>query len=533
MTIIENVKATFLRTKKNDSQNSVDQELLEEDLSTFSKILAIYTRNSENGELYCIEEKPTCHTRANWGEFRAKYKENATGYSPQTAQVKEYIMDDRELAKKLTGKPDLLKVSEYVKAGEMQVRGLVSIIDQNENEFHDWFLCHILDQCRLELDSVPVLPSPIAYHEMIANFFASNLKNTTAHDEWEACGRDYFIEKVRYFTDRFVQVECVLPAFPCKSSNGNKVHGAVPDKGEELALRNIYRFTELVKEIYPPGMKVWIVSDGHVFSDCIGVDDDVVDRFTENLHELFANSGTQNVGTVGFYSLIDIFFKGEFSPNFDERWVEDVEVLHYNDTKINEKSDLSRRMLMKGCDTDDGTLRKQIGIPRHPRLHLYRGFTKFMMEDLSQLPKFQNCSRKQFKKTVSKVAFNMIKRNDAYSNLVELMFPRHLRISIHAHTNSGPKFGIKVISEDQCRIIKDLQDLMEPKFDDLLHIPTPWHNCVVEVIDTVVGCEPRGRLYLTKTEVVKKAISSGKYTGEWNPTKIDEGRGGHYILRRL
>ncbi len=35
---------------------------------------------------------------------------------------------------------------------------------------------------------------------------------------------------------------------------------------------------DLVK-IYPPGMKIWIVSDGHVFSDCIGVDDDVVSTY--------------------------------------------------------------------------------------------------------------------------------------------------------------------------------------------------------------------------------------------------------------
>lgn len=41
----------------------------------------------------------------------------------------------------------------------------------------------------------------------------------------------------------------------------------------------------------------------------------------------------------------------------------------------------------------------------------------------------------------------MIKRNDAYSNLVELMFPFHLRFSIHAHNNAGPKFGISLLSK--------------------------------------------------------------------------------------
>ena len=67
---------------------------------------------------------------------------------------------------------------------------------------------------------------------------------------------------------RNLRLELCLPAFPCKSSNLRKVLGVVPDKGEELALRRLHEFVRLVKEIYDPGARVLIVSDGHVFSDC-------------------------------------------------------------------------------------------------------------------------------------------------------------------------------------------------------------------------------------------------------------------------
>lgn len=40
--------------------------------------------------------------------------------------------------------------------------------------------------------------------------------------------------------------------------------------------------------------------------------------------------------------------------------------------------------------------------------------------------------------------------------------------------------------------------------DDLLHVPTPWHNCVVEI-------EGHSTLYVTKSSIVREAVSSGKF----------------------
>lgn len=496
------------------------------DLSTYSKFLALYTRDPENAIYYSLEEKQDCEIKQQWNRFINCLRDVEPSAASISENLVEYIVPSN-VADRFTNSLGLpIKVSEYTKEGETQIRGCITTIE-NENDFNNWFVLHILDQARLSLSEVPYKNTNAteSYHEAFADFFQESLKNTIVDDQWEAGGRDYFIKRVKYFTDRNLKIECVLPAFPCKSSNFDKVGGIYPDKGEEFALRRLIKATQDAEKVYPPGMKIWIVSDGHVFSDCIGVDDDVVSSYTAKLHQLYEKIKIPEVDAIGFCGLNDLFFTGAAAAKFKSEWIEDVELDHYTGTQICQVSDVSRAILMKGCDTDDGRLRKQISIDGHPRLHLYRGFSRFMLEDLSRLSFFKGSSRKGFKKVISKIAFNMIRRNDAYSNLVELIFPHHMRLSIHAHTNSGPKFGIKVISSEQCRIVKSLDDLEEPKFEDLLHIPTPWHNCVVKIDDD--------RYVLTKASVVKEALENGSYEGDWVETSTELGEGGHYKINKF
>lgn len=537
MTVIDNPAAIIEKLSISEppsveSENLVLHETVA-DVSTFSRILAIYTRHPDTMEIYCIEEKKGCDFVNNWNYVKDTLVAQNGKHTGQGGKIQEYLVaaGDSKIFKDTLSSE--LKICEYQKAGETQIRGCIVKVEVT-TAFNDWFIYHVLDQARLRHHETPFKVTESAngpkYHEAFADFFSANLKNTIRDDEWDSCGRDYFIERVRYFTDRFIRIECILPAFPCKSSNINKVGGTVPDKGEELALRRLIKITQDAKAIYPPGVKIWIVSDGHVFSDCIGVDDDVVDQYTNQLHGMYEKCQVEDADAIGFCGLNELFFEGNSSTSFDPAWVEDVSVLHYTGTNISSVSDTSRQILMKGCDTDDGSLRKEVNIPNHPRLHLYRGFSRFMMEDLALLPFFESYSRKKFKKVVSKIAFNMIRRNDAYSNLVELMFPHHMRISIHAHKNSGPKFGVKVIAQDQCSIVKDLNDIEEPTFEDLLHIPTPWHNCVVKVVSN--NDTNKEQYYLTKSSVIKDALKEGTYKGEWKETCFNAGRGGHFEIQK-
>lgn len=376
--------------------------------------------------------------------------------------------------------------------------------------FDLWFILTILDNSILVFDNQD-LSSKMSMmglgdsHEVatkITEIFETTVKNSATIDRWSE-GRENFIKNVNFFTSRNAQVEAVLPAFPCKSLNLEKVSSATPDKGEELAILRIIEFVSLVNDIYPPGMKFFIVSDGHVFSDCINVDDDVVDRYTEMLKKLYHEIKPEEFDGIHFRGLNDCFespTKEKIAPSLAA-----VAVDHYLDTKLDDGTEINRKIMMFGCDDNADTLRDEIKTPEHPRLFLYRGFNKFMYEDLVNTPKAKAMSRKKFKKMVSSVAFEMILRNDAYSNLVELIFPFHLRLSIHAHHNAGPKYGIRLLDTNICCSYNHNPD----EEDRLLHIPTPWHNTIFKIGD-------RKKMIVSNAKLATVFDNDDKYVGGWN-----------------
>ncbi|KAK6205098.1 putative spore wall maturation protein [Scheffersomyces amazonensis] len=391
------------------------------------------------------------------------------------------------------------------------------IITENfsATDFDLWIIQLVIDTSKIKYSIPHTEFKKERYTDLITEKFNSELKNHVDGDQWEAIGRSVFFKNVDFFTSRWKPLEAVLPAFPCKSSNVEKVSGQMPDKGEELALRRLINFSRSIQKVYPPGLIIWIVSDGHVFSDCIGVDDLMVNKYTIALKELYAKVSKElNFDCIKFSSLPDIFSLR--TSEFNEDIVADVELEHHLGTCIDKESETCRKILVTACDTDDGQLKKDINTPEHSRLYLFRGFSKFMTEDLELHPKVAKMSRKKFKKLVAKVAFEMIKRNDAYSNLVELIFPFHLRLSIHSHINSGPKFGIALLSKqgpEKCQVIKKITDHKQPATTDFLHIPTPWHNSIVKINN-------QDTFFVIKSIEVKEELDKGKGVGGWDSSKL-------------
>ena len=170
----------------------------------------------------------------------------------------------------------------------------------------------------------------------------------------------------------------------------------MPDKGEELALSRLIQFADSIAKIYPPGIIIWIVSDGHVFSDCIGVDDSKVNRYFQGLQNLYQNLKPKDSNPIRFCSLPEIF-KCFGNSGFDVGWVENVTLGHHLHTEIDEQSEFCRKILVSSCDTDCGKLRQDITTTGHPRLSLFRGFSKFMTEDLALHPTTSHLTRKNLK----------------------------------------------------------------------------------------------------------------------------------------
>jgi hypothetical protein len=102
----------------------------------------------------------------------------------------------------------------------------------------------------------------------IAEIFERRLKNVSRDDQWSNGGREIFLNRVFGYVDKNLPIQCALPAFPCKSPNPNKVGGIMPDLAEHLAMDVLHDFIKEINTVYEPGATMWVINDGHVFSDC-------------------------------------------------------------------------------------------------------------------------------------------------------------------------------------------------------------------------------------------------------------------------
>ncbi|PVH14482.1 uncharacterized protein CXQ87_002623 [Candidozyma duobushaemuli] len=376
----------------------------------------------------------------------------------------------------------------------------------NPSHFDLWFISTVLKNGSIEHKGKASETKGVEAARAVTELFEHKLRNVARVDRWSE-GKSDFERNVLFFTSRNAPILSVLPAFPCKSSNYDKVASCFPDMGEELAIRRIIDFVTAVQDVYPPGMKFYLVSDGHVFSDCIHVDDDMVDVYFAKLEAMYQRVKPADFDGIIFRGLNDCFESDE--RGLVAELLHSVEVEHPIPTRLDEETEINRKVLMLGCDDNADVLRKQIQTPNHPRLYLYRGFNKFMCEDLSQTEFAKSISRKKYKKMISQVAFEMIRRNDAYSNLVELIFPFHIRFSIHAHHNAGPKYGVRLLDPEVCSMSGHNQN----EEDRLLHIPTPWHNSVFKMVDS-------DKFIVSHARLAKELESNPEVEGGWDEEQL-------------
>lgn len=253
----------------------------------------------------------------------------------------------------------------------------------------------------------------------IVDKYERHLKFTPTGCRWSE-GRSAFTKTVAAFVAAGKPVEFVLPAFPCKSSNLNKVSGALPDKGEELALRTLKLFSDDVASSYSPGVLVRVVSDGHVFSDLVGTDDAAVDDYNAALKDMAAGIDVR----VVFAGLDDLLTHIPDAP------AGDTPVTGPMATKHTPTADAARATLLALYGQPPATIDERLSNDR-ALLGLCRGFSRFVFEDTLQHPSMKAMSQSKRKRVAWSTAKLMILRNEAYSRLVEVCFPDAVRLSIH------------------------------------------------------------------------------------------------------
>lgn len=256
----------------------------------------------------------------------------------------------------------------------------------------------------------------------IVDAYERHLKFTPEGCRWASEGRTLFTKTVSHFVALGEAVEFVLPAFPCKSSNLNKVSGALPDKGEELALRTLKLFSNDVASFYAPGVLVRVVSDGHVFSDLVGTDDAAVDDYNAALKDM----------ATGIDARIVFAGLDELIAHIPDAPAGDIPTTGPLATKHTPEADAARATLLElygqpPTSTDERLANDQA------LLGLCRGFSRFVFEDTLQHPSMKAMSQSKRKRVAWSTAKLMILRNEAYSRLVEVCFPSAVRLSIHPY----------------------------------------------------------------------------------------------------
>lgn len=152
--------------------------------------------------------------------------------------------------------------------------GVISVVPEKYEDglnLRTWTLSLVLLRSHTSVrHQVPENVDALAdrYATQITDLFDKKLRNTPVNDQWAVTGRYRFRASVLKFTSCSQKIEFCLPAFPCKSTNPQKTAGRDPDLAEQVALETLHDFVHEVRKLYPAGAKVWIVSDGHVFSDC-------------------------------------------------------------------------------------------------------------------------------------------------------------------------------------------------------------------------------------------------------------------------
>lgn len=217
----------------------------------------------------------------------------------------------------------------------------------------------------------------------------------------------------------------VLPAFPAKAPNPRKVLGPLPDLGEARALSRLTELLDSVSEVWEPGARLTICSDGHVFADAVGVSDADVDRYRDALVPLISDE------RIEWFELATAFADATPAALRAELMQKYAEPLA--DLKARAKA-----LPSLGAQLD--------------------GIHRFLYED--ELVRAPELSKSQAKKKTRDMAYEVVRRSEAWGALVSRVFPDALRLSIHPQPDPSAKIGVNLLGTGDAWL-------------------TPWHATAV------------------------------------------------------
>jgi pyoverdine/dityrosine biosynthesis protein Dit1 len=264
-------------------------------------------------------------------------------------------------------------------------------------------------------------------------------------------GKPLFMGKVKAQLEKGQAIHIILPAFPWKSVNKvDKVTGILPDLGEELALYRLNQMCEDIKTVYPLGGQVHIATDGLVFDDVVGITDEDTWAYGEGLMDMTREHGLQN---IRLRRVMDILGYTEGKTLDKELYLSLAKQCREEIIASYGRTEAEVRQMMK--DDPDTLL-------------TYCGFIRFLESDLRFSPvtaATRACSGQAYRKTVKKVAIQMMIRAESFTKLLQAYCPDYVRLSIHP-SNGSVKLSFPLIITSDGNFPR-----------------SPWHSSLAVAVD--------------------------------------------------
>lgn len=220
----------------------------------------------------------------------------------------------------------------------------------------------------------------------------------------------------------------ILPAFPAKSANRQKTLSAMPDRGEIMGLSYLNQLCHDMTALYKPGVQLIICSDGRVFNDLVLVSDEDVNLYQQGIRDIICNNQLSHLST---FSLDEVFQVQDYSL------MRELLLLQFGQSISELKADMLR----------DPALRYQ-----------FNGIHRFVFED--QLALRPGRSKNSVRQSAKEIAYEVMRRSNAWSRLLLREFPSTVRLSIHPQPCDSEKLGIHFLPTTN-------------------QWATPWHNVLL------------------------------------------------------
>lgn len=196
-----------------------------------------------------------------------------------------------------------------------------------------------------------------------------------------------------------------------------------------MALAFLQSLCDQMAHYYAPGAKITICSDGRVFSDAVAVVDQHVTEYRKGMHDVLTRLQA---------SCIDVYGLDEAFPG--------------------RSHDGMRSELYAGYAQPVEKIRQQVKTDRTMNT-MFSGIHRFMLEDL--LFARPGKSRTAVREEAKPLAYEVIRRSSAWSDLVSERFPNRVRLSIHPQLPGAVKIGLHLCPTKDVRL-------------------TPWHGVALD-----------------------------------------------------